>query len=91
VPRSRAQLGSVVAGRTPTVLVAWLVRGGEDPIVLQRLAMPADLGSKAAWDAVIDLGDEIVAPGDVLIVGSKCRIRGATQTTRRARSALRRP
>jgi hypothetical protein len=68
LPALGPQLGSIVAGRPPTVLTAWLVRGGKDPAVLDRLAMPADLGSKAAWDAVIDLGETVLEPGDVLVV-----------------------
>jgi hypothetical protein len=55
VPALGPKIGTIVAGRPPTDLVAWFVRAGMQPIALQRTALPADLAPKASWDAAIDL------------------------------------
>jgi hypothetical protein len=67
VPALGPQLAGLAAGRPTTVLATWLLRAGDDPLPLAPHVLPADLAVAAQWDAVVDLGDAILQPGDVLL------------------------
>jgi hypothetical protein len=67
VPALGPEVGGLAAGRQPSVLATWLLRGGNPPVALARHVLPADLAVGARWDAVVDLGSAILQPGDVLL------------------------
>jgi hypothetical protein len=67
VPALGPEQAGLAVGRQPTILATWLLRGGSAPVSLAHHALPADLAPGGRWDAVVDLGEEELHPGDVLL------------------------
>jgi hypothetical protein len=68
IPALGPRLGTVVNGRPPTFLVAWVVQVSSAQQELARHALAADLAPSHSWSAAFDPGAVDLQPGDIVVV-----------------------